>query len=153
MKRKRSSGANTQRRTCGLVLATLATLGLLTDDASAGPDPFALALGDAMLRWAATLDEKQRERARYDFDDEERFDLRLAPMGLEGLRIDEMSETQWQLLRTALGQVLSEDGLHKVDTIRSLEREVAELDNWFLGFVMDDFRDAKRYFLALFCER
>jgi hypothetical protein len=105
-----------------------------------------------MLRWAATLDEKQREHARYAFDDVERFDLRLAPMGLEGLRIDEMSEAQWQLLHTALGQVLSEEGLHKVDTIRSLEREVAELDNWFLGFVMDDFRDAKRYFLALFGE-
>ncbi len=127
-------------------------MGLLSDDANAGRDPFALALGDAMLRWAATLDEKQRERARYAFDDEERFDLRLAPMGLEGLRIDEMSETQWQLLHTALGQVLSEEGLHKVDTIRSLEREVAELDNWFLGFVMGDFRDAKRYFLALFGE-
>ena len=119
-------------------------LGLLSDAASAGPDPFALTLGDAMLRWTATLDEKQRARARYAFDDKERFDLRLAPMGLEGLRIDEMSETQWQLLHTALGQVLSEEGLHKVDTIRSLEREVAELDNWFLGLVMGDFRDAKR---------
>jgi len=127
-------------------------LGLLSADANAEPDPFALALGDAMLRWTATLDEKQRERARYPFDDDERFDLRLAPMGLEGLRIDEMSETQWQLLHTALGQVLSEEGLHKVDTIRSLELEVAELDNWFLGFVMGDFRDAKRYFLALFGE-
>ncbi len=39
-------------------------LGSLSDDANAGPDPFALALGDVMLRWAATLDEKQRERTR-----------------------------------------------------------------------------------------
>ncbi len=126
--------------------------GLLVGDASAESDAFALALGDAMVRWTATLDEEQRDRARYAFDDEERFDLRLAPMGLEGLRIDEMTETQWRLLHTALGQVLSEEGLHKVDTIRSLEREVAELENWFFRFVMGNFRDPNRYFLALFGE-
>ncbi len=136
----------------GLFLAPLAMFGLFSKNASAGSDPFALALGDAMARWAATLDEEQRDRARYAFVDEERFDLRLAPMGLEGLRIDEMSEAQWQLLHTALGRVLSEEGLSKVDTIRSLEREVAELDNWFLGLVMGDFRNPKRYFLALFGE-
>ena len=67
--------------------------GLVSDAAKAEPDPFALRLGDAMLRWTATLDEKQRERTSYAFDDEERFDLRLSPIGLEGRRIDEMSET------------------------------------------------------------
>ena len=140
------------RRTLGLIIASLAVLGLLSNDASAGRDRFAHALGDAMLRWAATLDEEQRDRARYAFDDEERFDLRLAPIGLEGLRIDEMSDNQWQMLHAALGQVLSEEGLQKVDTIRSLEREVAELENWFVSFVMGDFRDPGRYFLALFGE-
>ena len=140
------------RRTLGLVLTPLAILGLLSTDARAGPDPFAVALGDAMARWAATLDEKQRDTARYAFDDEERFDLRLAPIGLEGLRIDEMSEAQWQMLHSALGQVLSDEGLHKVDTIRSLENEVAELQNWFMGIVMSGFRDPNRYFLGLFGE-
>jgi hypothetical protein len=140
------------QRTLGPVFAALAILGLLSNDARAGSDPFAQALGESMARWAATLDEAQRDRARYAFDDEERFDLRLAPMGLEGLRIDEMSDTQWQMLHSALGRVLSSEGLQKVDTIRSLEREVAELDNWFLGFVMGGFRDPERYFLALFGE-
>jgi hypothetical protein len=140
------------RRALGLSLASLAMLGLLSDAARAGPDPFATALGDAMAGWAATLDEEQRDRARYAFDDEERFDLRLAPMGLEGLRIDQMSDGQWQMLHSALGQVLSEEGLKKVDTIRSLEREVAELENWFFGFLMSDFRNPNRYFLGLFGE-
>jgi hypothetical protein len=140
------------QRTLGFVLAPLAMLGLLSNAARAGSDPSAQALGEAMARWVATLDEEQRDRARYAFDDKERFDLRLAPMGLEGLRIDQMSDAQWQLLHTALGRVLSEEGLQKVDTIRSLEREVAELDNWFLGFVMGGFRDPKRYFLAVFGE-
>ena len=92
------------RRTLGLFLAPLAMFGLLSKPASAGPDPFALRLGDAMGRWAATLDEEQRDRAGYDFDDEERFDLRLAPLGLEGLRIDEMSEAQWRHQYPPLGR-------------------------------------------------
>ena len=140
------------RRALGRVLAPLAALGLLSNPASAEPDPFALALGDAMGRWATTLDEEQRDRARYAFDDAERFDLRLAPMGLEGLRIDEMSDAQWQGLHTALGRVLSEEGLQKVDTIRSLESEVAELESWFFGLFMRNLRDPKRYFLSLFGE-
>ena len=53
------------QRTPGLVLAPLAILGLLSGAARAGSDPAALALGDAMARWAATLDEEQRERALY----------------------------------------------------------------------------------------
>ena len=52
------------RRTLGLVLTPLAILGLLATDARAGPDPFAVALGDAMARWAATLDEKQRDTGK-----------------------------------------------------------------------------------------
>jgi hypothetical protein len=127
-------------------------LGLISTDANAAPDKIALALGDAMKGFSATLDEEQTADARYDFNDKERFDLRLAPMGLEGLRIDEMSDAQWQLLHGALGQVLSQEGLDKVDTIRSLEGEVAELENWFFRTVMGGFRDPKRYFLALFGE-
>ncbi len=67
------------RRTLCLSLVRLALLGLLSTDASAAPDPIALALGDAMAGFTATLDEEQRDGARYDFNDKERFDLRLAP--------------------------------------------------------------------------
>ncbi len=149
LRHHRPSMHRLRRRTLGLVLASLA---LLSNDVRAGSDPFAVSLGDAMARWAATLDEEQRDRARYAFDDTERFDLKLAPMGLEGLRIDEMSDTQWQQLHGALGRVLSEEGLRKIDTIRSLEREVGDLENWFFRTVMSSFRDPNRYFLALFGE-
>lgn len=107
-------------------------------------------LTQGMAAFAAGLDADQRDAARYAFDDDERFDLRLAPLGLEGLRIDEMTEAQWQALRSLLGRVLSAEGLAKVETIRSLEREVAALEGGLFGFFMRGFRDPKRYFLALF---
>lgn len=109
-------------------------------------------LGEGMDAWRATLDEAQRDSLDYAFDDEERFDLRLAPLGLEGLRVDEMSDAQSAELQSLLGQVLSEEGMEKMNTIRSLEREVALVEGGFFGFFMGRMRQVGRYFLALFGE-
>ncbi len=79
-------------------------------------------LAERASAWLASLDDRQRRAASYDFDDGERFDLRLAPMGLEGLRRDAMSDEQWQAWLGVLGSTLSESGLRKVETIMSLER-------------------------------
>jgi hypothetical protein len=104
----------------------------------------------AFERFVSGLDDDQRGDALYAFDDDERFDLRLAPLGLEGLRIDEMSDAQWAELESLLGSVLSPSGLAKMNTIRSLEVEVAETEGGWFGFLFDGFRSAKRYFLAVF---
>ena len=61
-----------------------------------------------------------------------------------------MSEAQWSALETALASVLSPSGLAKLNTIRSLEAEVAELEGGLFGFLMDRIRLPGRYFLALF---
>jgi hypothetical protein len=100
----------------------------------------------------AGLDDEQRREAVYAFDDDERFDLRLAPLRLEGLRVDQMTDSQWAELESLLSGVLSPSGLGKMNTIRSLEREVAEAEGGLFGFVMDRIRDPKRYFLAVFGE-
>ena len=107
-------------------------------------------LSDGMADFVGGLDDDQRDEALYEFDDDERFDLRLAPLGLEGLRISQMSEAQWTELEGLLGDVLSSEGLEKMNTIRSLEREVSETEGGFFGFLMDRIRDSKRYFLAVF---
>lgn len=113
-------------------------------------------MSDVLTRRAkgfvSSLDDGLRSEAVYRFDDDERFDLRLAPMGLEGLRVDEMSESQWTDLEVLLSGVLSPVGLGKMNTIRSLEREVAETEGGLFGFVFSWIRDPKRYFLALFGE-
>ncbi len=109
-------------------------------------------LGAGMADWVATLDEDQSDDARYAFDDDERFDLRLAPLGLEGLKVSDMSDAQWAELEALLGQVLSEEGIRTMNLIRSLEAEVKEMEGGLFGFFMGGMRDAKRYFLALFGE-
>ena len=109
-------------------------------------------LSEQVGAFAASLDAKQKYRALYAFEDSERFDLRLAPLGLEGLRIDAMTEDQWSVLHGALGQVLSPEGLAKADTIRSLEVEVAETETGFLGWVTKRIRLPKRYFLSIYGE-
>lgn len=101
----------------------------------------------------AALDAPQRERALYAFDDGERFDLRLAPLWLEGLQVGEMREEQRPLLWRLLAAGLSESGTEKVRTIMSLEREVSRLDReasfgWVRARVID--RDPQAYYLTVY---
>ena len=115
-------------------------------------DEAASRLTREMTGFVASLSADQRESALYPFGDDERFDLRLAPLGLEGLRLDEMSDAQWAALESALSGVLSASGVVKMNRIRSLEREVAELEGGVFGFVFGWLRSARRYFLAVFGE-
>ena len=102
--------------------------------------------------WVASLDAEQRRDALYPFDDAERFDLRLAPFGLEGLRRDDMSEAQWQAWLEVLGTTLSPHGLQKAETIVSLEREVRQRDQASLfGSLLGRFTHGEqRYYVAIF---
>jgi len=109
-------------------------------------------LTSAVAAWLASLSDDLRDAADYRFDDEERFDLRLAPIGLEGLRRDAMSDTQWQAWLGALGTTLSMRGLQKVEAIMANEREVRARDRetwtgtWFGGFVHGE----GRYFASVY---
>jgi len=106
----------------------------------------------AVAAWLASLSDDLRDAADYSFEDEERFDLRLAPIGLEGLRRDSMSDAQWQAWLGALGTTLSLRGLQKVEAIMANEREVRERDRetwagtWFGGFVHGE----GRYFASVY---
>lgn len=115
--------------------------------------------GDADLTasvaaWLTSLSDDLRDAADYPFDDEERFDLRLAPVGLEGLRRDAMSDAQWREWLGALGTTLSLRGLHKVEAIMANEREVRARDRetwlgtWFGGFIHGE----GRYFASVYGE-
>src|SRR5262245_48036984 len=109
-------------------------------------------LTSAVAAWIATLDAGQRGAAQYAFDDAERFDLRLAPVGLEGLRRDAMSDAQWRAWVGALGTTLSMPGLEKVHAIMANEREVLARDResllggWFGGFLHGE----QRYYASVY---
>ncbi len=138
---------------CAVITLLATTAGLAADPASDTTEQSA-ALAQRAAAWLDGLDEGQRRTARYDFEDDERFDLRLAPILLEGLRRDRLSEEQWTGLLSVLGAVLSPEGLAKVETIMSLEREVRLRDQesllfgWFGRFVHGE----QRYYTAIFGE-
>ena len=112
------------------------------------------AMAAAARRFLDSLDKGQRRTASYDFDDDERFDLRLAPIFLEGLRVSRLDPDQALALRRLLRLALSRGGLAKLDAIMSLEAEVERLDRerGVLGWFQRWLRDPKRYFIALFGE-
>lgn len=100
-----------------------------------------------------SLDEGQRRSMSYAFDDDERFDLRLAPIGLDGVPLGDLSDEQRERVRALRAAALSEQGLRKVELIMSLENEVRRLDRErFVGLFTSWLRDPERYFTIVFGE-
>ena len=100
-----------------------------------------------------SLSADQAREATYEFDDEERFDLRLAPFFLDGLALADMNEASkahvGALLEASLGPV----GRKKADQIRALEDEVLRQEEgtllgWFAGLA--GVRGDEAYFLSLY---
>ncbi len=137
---------NRSRMAVMLAVAALSSHAVLVR-ADAAPD-----LTSAVKDWLAELGDDLRETALYPFEDEERFDLRLAPVGLEGVRRDAMSDAQWQAWVGALATTLSMRGLEKVQAIMGNEREIAlrDRETWlgslFGGFVHGE----QRYFASIY---
>ncbi len=107
----------------------------------------------AAAAWLTTLDDDQLDTVLYQFDDFERYDIRFAADGLEGLRRDKLSTQQWQSLLELFDIVLSRQGLETVKNVMSLEHEVdqlrAERSFWYRWFE-HYFRSKEAYFLAIF---
>jgi hypothetical protein len=132
-----------------ILVALLSASVLATAVVMNAGDRLSLAAAD-FLR---ALPQAERAQATYPFDDDERFDLRLIPFFLDGLRIDRLDDVQDEKLRALLGSALSPEGLAKVETIMSLEHEVRALERrsllrWPLHF----FRDPQRYHITIFGE-
>lgn len=134
----------------GCVVAVLVTAATLAADTPAR-------LSESVAAWLENLATEQRDEAVYSFYDKERFDLRLAPIGLEGLKREDMNAQQWNDWLGVLSTTLSEAGFEKVETIMSLEREVRERDaegwsgafgGWIGGFIHGE----GRYFASVYGE-
>ena len=98
------------------------------------------------------LPEAAREDALYPFEDDERADIRFAPLLLDGARHGELPEGAASLTEQLLAISLGPEGLDKARLIRRNELAVAKRDEagWVPGFLVRRMRDPGRYFLALF---
>jgi hypothetical protein len=106
----------------------------------------------AARAFSDSLDAEQHHQASYGFDDDERFDLRLAPLFLDGLSMQAMEPRESELLLALVASGLSAEGFAKVEAIRSLETEVRRLDEeaGLRGWVTKRIRDPRRYLVAFF---
>ncbi|MGH7288390.1 MAG: DUF3500 domain-containing protein, partial [Myxococcota bacterium] len=131
-----------------------ATALLLTAVAArAQEDPLATRLAGVAARLLEALPEDAREDAAFPFDDDEREDIRFAPLLLEGARHGELPDAAASLTEELLVVSLGPRGMAKVKQIRLNERAVAAKDEtrwWVPGFVVRGMRDPGRYFVALF---
>ena len=98
------------------------------------------------------LPEDARADALHPFDDDEREDIRFAPLLLEGARHGALPEAAASLAEQLLAISLSPRGLEKTRQIRRNELALAkeEAARWVPGFLATRFRDPGRYFVALF---
>lgn len=92
------------------------------------------------------LTPEQREKAVFDFPNDERLNWHFIPKERKGLPIKEMQQFQRPLAFALLGTGLSNDGLLKAETIMSME-EVLRVMEGPSGRMV---RDPERYFVWIF---
>jgi len=122
---------------------------VLTSSAVATPTPTradatGTAMAKAATRFLGTLDDAQREKASFSFDDPERLNWHWIPRARKGLPIKEMAPDQRAVAFGLIQTGLSTEGMIKVTTIMSYERILHLQEN------RAPHRDAELYFLSVF---
>ena len=131
----------------GPAVAVLGVLALVTGDGVGDELPNLVQRAGAFL---AAMDPQQRKAGTWAFMDRERFDIHYAPIGLEGVRHGELSDTAKETGESLLAAVLSARGHEKTRAVRELELDIRELEAGRSG--VEEFRDPERYYWAVFGE-
>ena len=101
-------------------------------------------MADAANHLLAALSAEQRDKAHYDFKDDQRFDWHFIPKPRKGLPMKEMTSAQRLLSYALLNSGLSQRGYMKATTIMSLEQILYEIEN------KSPMRDPDNYFVTVF---
>jgi hypothetical protein len=119
--------------------------------ATASGEDLAQRLSASTAGLAAALPDDVRSDTLYAFDDEEREDVRYAPVLLEGAKHGALPDEAASLAEQLLAVSLSERGRQKTSEIRRNELAVRAIaPGWLPGFVSEWFYDPGRYHVALF---
>lgn len=105
------------------------------------------AMERAAIALLQTLDDDQKAKAIFAFDDEEKKNWYYVPIVRKGLTLREMNEGQRALTMKLLQTVLSEQGQKKAEGIMQLERVLQEIEN--LPYE-NDRRNPLLYYLSIF---
>jgi len=126
-----------------LALATVGVLGLALWMGAAVENPGG-EMAVAADRFLDALDDDQRARATFEFDDPERLNWHFIPREREGLSLKEMTPDQKELAMALLQSGLSNTGAIKAITIMTLEQVLHELEN------NAPHRDPELYYVSVF---
>ncbi len=137
-------------RSALLTLCALLSLG--ANPGRADDDALAERLSRAAASLHTALPAAARADADYTFDDDERVDIRFAPLLLEGAQHGELPDEAASLAEQLLALSLSPRGLETARLIRRNELAVRGKDQagWAPEWLLRRFRDPGRYFVALF---
>lgn len=78
--------------------------------------------------FVASLDDAQREKTRFAFDDEERLNWHFIPRPRQGIPLKELNPTQLDAARALLQTLFSAKGFQKTENVRDLENVLAILE-------------------------
>jgi hypothetical protein len=121
--------------------------------AAAAAEDLTARIASSAAGLAEALPADAREDARFPFDDDERVDVRYAPVLLEGAKQGALPDAAASLVDELLAVSLSERGRQKTSEIRRNEFAVRTITpGWVPSFVRERFYDPGRYFVALFGE-
>ena len=93
------------------------------------------------------LDDAQAAKARYSYEDDERFNWHFVPRERNGIPFKEMSEKQRQAALSLLKTSVSEQGYQKASNIMALENVLREVESRPAD---DTYRDPVNYSITIF---
>ena len=105
-------------------------------------------LSEAARMFVSALTPPLQAKAVFPFDAEERLIWHYVPMARRGVALGEMDEKQRIAARNLLQTALSAVGFKKVETIRTLETVLREVE----GASSGSSRNPKSYFLTVFVD-
>lgn len=112
---------------------------------SAQSEPPAVEVADAANTFLASLDDVQREKAVFEFSDDERLNWHFIPRDRQGISLKEIDGKQKRLALEVVRSALSAAGFEKTEEIRSLELVLRAIERG--GRFA---RDPELYFLSIF---
>jgi len=111
--------------------------------------PPAQEMADAAQNFVSSLTSDQRNKAVYEFSNDERYDWHFIPKSRKGLPLKEMTPPQRALAHALLSSGLSQRGFAKATTIMSLEEILFDIEGKGTR-PNSPTRDAELYYFTIF---
>lgn len=98
-------------------------------------------------KFLETLSARQREKAQFSFDEQERYNWHYVPKNRKGISLSELNDDNRKAAMNLLRTALSDTGYNKTIAIIELEAVLREVEGRSSG---DGYRDPGKYYFSIF---